>query len=683
MTFDYASATVDTVEAEAARAIADAEALVAAVRATAAAPTYAETLEPLDVARGVIADAIGAAGFMGYVHPDAGVRAAGHAASAQLERWIVDLPFDPDVAAAVTAFAATDEAVALTGERARLLAFTRRDLRRAGHELDDDARAEVRAAMARLVEIGVRFNRNIAEVDDVLIVTDDELDGMPRDYRDGLGRTDDGRYRVTMAYPDVIPFMENARRRDRREALNRLFNSRAVASNRELLAAAVHLRERVAELFGEPSWAHHTMGEKMAGDPKAVDAFFAELVPPLTDKAKAEIDRMAALLAAATGDASLEVWDWRFYDTELRRSEYGVDMHEVAAYFPLEQVLGGLLAITSEAFGLRYERLHDQRVWHEDVRSFAIVDAASGERIAVTHMDLHPREGKFSHAAAFDIVPGRRLPDGTYRTPVACIVANVTKPSADRPSLLTHDEVLTLFHEFGHILHQTLTRAETARFSGTNTELDFVEAPSQIMEHWCWRPEVLVRFARHHRTGEVIPEQLVHQLVALRTLNVGVDKLRQVQFGVLDMGLHGPRRRGRGHRRRARPRRHPAARRGGVRVPAPGRHVLPGQLRPPARRLRCRLLRLPVVGGVRRRHVQPLRRRRRDQPGGRRRVPPPRPRARRIRRRHRAARTLPRPRQQLRLPRQARHHLVHRLSFLTILSAIRDAEPSREPRWEH
>ena len=543
MTFDYAGATVEAVEAETERAIAEAEALVATVRASVAAPSYAATLQPLDVARGVIADAIGTAGFMGYVHPDADVRAAGHAASARLESWIVDVPFDPDIAAAVAAFAATEEAAALTGEHARLLTFIQRDIRLAGHQLDEGARAEVRVATARLIEIGVRFNENIAEVDDELVVTEGELDGLPDDYRQGLGRTDDGRYRVTMAYPDVVPFMEHARRRHLRQELSRLFNTRAVDSNRVLLAEAVRLRERIAELFGEPSWAHHTMGEKMADDPKEVDAFYAELVPQLTRKAQTEIERMARLLATdAAAEGGLQVWDWRFYDTELRRTEYGVDMHEVASYFPLEQVLDGLLAITGDAFGVRYERLDDQRLWHDDVRSFAIVDVASGEHIAVTHMDLHPREGKFSHAAAFDLVPGRRQPDGSYRTPVACIVANVTKPAGDRPSLLTHDEVLTLFHEFGHILHQTLTRTETARFSGTNTEADFVEAPSQIMEHWCWRPEVLARFARHHRTGEAIPDQLVNQLVAARDLNVGVDKLRQIQFGVLDMGLHGPRR---------------------------------------------------------------------------------------------------------------------------------------------
>ncbi|MET0579541.1 MAG: M3 family metallopeptidase, partial [Ilumatobacteraceae bacterium] len=427
-------------------------------------------------------------------------------------------------------------------ERARLLAFTRRDIRRAGHELSAAARAELRASMARLVEIGIQFNQHIADVDDVMVVTDDDLDGLPDPYREGLGRNDDGTYRITMAYPDVVPFLEEGTRRERRQELSRLFENRAADVNRPLLAEAVARRERVAELFGSPSWAHHTMDEKMAHDPETVEAFYADLVPALTPKAEAEIAVMAARLAADTGDDVLQRWDWRFYDTELRRTEHGLDPHETSAYFPLGQVLDGLLDITAEVFGLEYRRLDDVPVWHPDVLSYAIVDTATGADIAVAHMDLHPREGKFSHAAAFDLVPGRRRPDGTYRTPVSCIVANFTKPTAERPSLLTHGEVVTFFHEFGHVLHQTLTKAETVRFSGTNTERDFVEAPSQIMEHWCWRAEVLGRFARHHETGEPIPAELVDRLVAARDLNVGVASLRQIQFGLLDMGLHGPRR---------------------------------------------------------------------------------------------------------------------------------------------
>jgi oligopeptidase A len=540
--FDYAAVTPDIVAAEAEQAVAEADAIVAVAVAPGATRSVDVTLLALDAAHGVIAEAFGRAGFMAYVHADADVRAAGHAASERLERWAVDLPFDPDVAAAIGELATQPEAARLTGERARLLDFIRRDVRHAGHELAPEVRDELRAAMARLVEIGVRFNQHIAEVTDELVVGEADLDGLPDAYRESLARTDDGRYRITMAYPDVVPFLENARNRSRRHELARMFDRRALETNRPLLAEAVALRERVAELFGEPSWAHHTMDEKMAHDPETVDSFYEELVPALTKKAADEVAVMAARLAADEGDDELQLWDWRYYDTQLRQTEFGVDAHAVAAYFPLQQVVDGLLDITGEVFGLEYRPLGDVPVWHPDVRSFGIVDRASGADVAVVHMDLHPREGKFSHAAAFDLAPGRRLADGTYRTPVSAIVANLTKPTAERPSLLLHDEVVTLFHEFGHVLHQTLTRAETARFSGTNTERDFVEAPSQIMEHWCWRPEVLSRFARHHETGEPIPDHLVEQLVAARDLNVGVFTLRQIQFGVLDMGLHGPRR---------------------------------------------------------------------------------------------------------------------------------------------
>ena len=206
-------------------------------------------------------------------------------------------------------------------------------------------------------------------------------------------------------------------------------------------------------------------------------------------------------------------------------------------YFPLQQVIDGMLDLTGEVFGLKYRKV-DRPAWHPDVMAYAIDDAATGEEIAHFFMDLFPREGKFSHAAAWPLIPGRRQPDGAYQMPLAAIVANFTKPGSDRPSLLQHAEVETFFHEFGHILHQTLTRAELTKFSGTSTEGDFVEAPSQIMENWTWEPTVLARFARHYQTGEPIPTELVNQLTAAKNLDIALLTLRQSQFGLLDMWLH-------------------------------------------------------------------------------------------------------------------------------------------------
>ena len=521
-------------------AIADADAMVADL-VSADERSWDTTMAPLDAIADRLGRAFGAGAFMGYVHPDEDVRTAARAAEERLQQWSVELVFRDDLYAAVSAYAKTDDAAGLEGEHKRLLDFTLRDLRRAGHELDPEVREEVKKLTSRLVELGVAFEQNIAEHKDALIVTREDLAGLPDSYIEGLeSGEEEGTFKVTMAYPDVVPFMEMADRRDLREKLSFKFNSRAIAENRPILEEAVRLRARIAELFGQPSWAHHQLEERMAKEPARVEDFYSELVAPLTEAGRIEIAEMTEMLRSDTGDpnAELQVWDWRYYHTRLRKERHGVDPNQVAEYFPLDSVLKGLLDITGDVFGLDYEQV-EAETWHPDVRTYVIRDRGDGRQIARFHMDLFPREGKFSHAAAFDLIPGRRLPDGSYQQPASAIVANFTKPSASRPSLLQHSEVETLFHEFGHILHQVLTRAELVRFSGSNTERDFVEAPSQIMEHWTWRPEVLARFARHYETGEPIPEELVKAMVEARNLNIALHTLRQMQFGMLDMGLHG------------------------------------------------------------------------------------------------------------------------------------------------
>lgn len=521
-------------------AIADADALVAAL-VSSQPRTWNSTLAPIDAISDRMGRAYGAGAFMGYVHPDEEVRNAGRAAEERIQQWGVELLFRDDLYQAVAEFAATEEGSRLEGERARLLEFTLRDLRRAGHELAPAVRDEVKRLTSRLVELGVAFEQNIAEHKDALVVTRADLAGLPDHYVEGLEPgEEEGTYRVTMAYPDVVPFMEMADRRDLREQLSFKFNSRAVSQNRPLLEEAVRLRARIAELFGRPSWAHHQLEERMAKEPDRVEEFYSELVPALTEAAHTEIAEMTQMLRNDIGDpgAELQAWDWRYYHTRLRKERHGVDPNQVAEYFPLDSVLDGLFQITGDVFGLDYQRV-EADTWHDDVRTYEIRDRGDGRYVARFHMDLFPREGKFSHAAAFDLVPGRRRDDGSYQEPESAIVANFTKPSATRPSLLQHSEVETLFHEFGHILHQVLTRAELVRFSGSNTERDFVEAPSQIMEHWTWRPEVLATFARHYQSGEPIPETLVKAMVEARNLNIALHTLRQVQFGLLDMGLHG------------------------------------------------------------------------------------------------------------------------------------------------
>lgn len=538
--FDYTGVTASQVEEITANAIEEAERLQSEILAGESPRTYRSTLAPLERVGEVFGRAFGEAGFMGYVHTDPEARAAGRASAERLSKWHTELLFHPGLYQAIEDFSATEEAAGLCGERARLLEFVRRDLKKAGHHLPTASQARVKELTGRLIELGVAFGQNIAEYEDALEVTREELDGLPDSYVGSLPPADDGeRLRVTMAYPHVVPFMENAHRRDLRRRLAKKFGSRAVESNRPILEEAVAIRTEIAGLFDEPSWAHHRLSDRMAKTPETVENFYDLLLEPLRQAGRREVTRIAEMLEADGETGPVQAWDWRYYDNRIRRTEYGVDQMEVAGYFPLDRVVEGMLDLTGEVFELEYRRV-DAPVWHEDVITYAVFDRGSSRRIAHFHMDLFPREGKFSHAAAFPLVGGRRRADGSYQQPRSAIVANFTPPLDGTPALLTHSEVVTLFHEFGHILHQVLTRAELGRFSGTSTEGDFVEAPSQIMENWTWRPEILARFAFHYQTGEPLPSELLEKLTGAQLLNVAISKLRQAGFGLLDMALHGP-----------------------------------------------------------------------------------------------------------------------------------------------
>jgi thimet oligopeptidase len=542
MLYDYGDVTPKTVADEADAAIARADAFVAQAVAAFDAPTFAATLQRLELAGAEISIGYGRSAFMAQVHPDAAVRDAGQAAEERITKWRVAVIFRDDVYRAVAAFAQTDEAQQLSGERERLLEHWMRDFRRAGHELPAEQRAQLEALRDRLVELEVAFARNLNEYQDWIEVDRHGLAGLPESFIERLRPgSEPGTYRVSLDYPEVNPFLERARNRGHRETIFRKNWNKAVDANKPLLEEALTTRRKIADLLDQPTWAHYSMEVKMAATPERVGAFYDELVPPLEDAARREVQALAELHAAAGHSDSIQSWDWTYYDTRQSMEEFGVDQNEVTEYLPLDPVLDGMFALTAEVFGLAYERVPEARAWHPSVQLFRIRDRESGDVLAHFYADLFPREGKFSHAAAFPIVIGHRGEDGSYVKPVSAIVANFTPPSGDRPSLLTHGphgEIEVLFHEFGHILHMSLTRAEFTRFSGAETEWDFVEAPSQIMEHWVWEPEVLARFARHYRTGEPIPRQLVERMAASRYLNVGLRATRQVFFGTMDLALH-------------------------------------------------------------------------------------------------------------------------------------------------
>ena len=536
--YDFTAVTEETVGRETDEALAEADALAA--RSAGAEPvSFDARVAPLELAGARLTEAYGRGAFLAQAHTDPAVRDAGSAAEERLTKWRAVLPFREDLYRAIHEVAEWPESASLSPEQSWVLELWTRDFRRAGQALEPAARAELEAIRARLVELEIAFNRNVNEFNDSIEVTRGQLAGLPDEFVEGLTPgTAPGTYRVSLDYPEVYPFLAQATDRESREALFRKHWRRAVDDNRPLLAEALRLRQRAAELLGYPSAGHYAIEVRMAERPEAVAEFYADLVPRLGPVRDRELARMRTQMAADGRSAVLSGWDWMYYDEQLRRTEYGVDANLVAEYLPLEACLAGMFALTGDVFGLDYRKVDDARAWHPAVELYEIHDRASGELLAHFYADWFPREGKFGHAAAFPLVVGHRRTDGAYERPVSAILANFTPPSGDRPSLLRHNELETLFHEFGHILHMSLTRAEYARTSGGEAEIDFVEAPSQIMEHWTWDPAVLGRFARHFRTGEPISAELVRQMVAARYLNVGLKTMVQVFYGQLDLSIH-------------------------------------------------------------------------------------------------------------------------------------------------
>ncbi len=531
--------TPDEIRALTDAALVEADARIAAAVAAAGDGRAGHLLGLVDDALDAVAVAYGRGAFLSNVAIDPAVRDAGQEAEERISTWRVELPFRDDLAAAAASLAASPAGAALEGEDRRFLDYLLRDVRRAGHGLPPEVRDEVRGLLGRLVALEATFARNLAEATGGIDVERDGLEGLPASYVARLepGETP-GTRRVTLRKPDLMPFLEQALRRDLRRGLEAAWFDKAHEANAPLLAEALDIRRRAASLLGYASWAHYRLEEKMAADPAAVEAFYASILGPLRAKAVGELAVMADELRRVGASPPVESWDWRWCGTRTRVRAYAVDPDELRAYLPLDAVLGGLLDLTAEVFGLRFEPVAPAESWYPDVRRLRVRDAGGDDVLGDILLDLHPRDGKYDHAAAFPLVPSRELADGARRAPLTAIVANLPAPSPDAPALLRHDDVVTLFHEFGHVLHGTLSRTRFTRFHG-ETEWDFIEAPSQILEHWAWQPAVLARFARHHATGAPIPALLVDRLVASRDLNVGLTTLRQCTLGMMDLGLHG------------------------------------------------------------------------------------------------------------------------------------------------
>ena len=542
--FDYRTVTPDGIRAAADAGIAAAEALIA--EASAAAPTddprFAGVVGRIDRAEGDLWTVGGRTGFMVRVHPDAEVRATAQAIEERLNAWRHQLVLRDDIATAIRTYADSTDAASLTGEERRLLDRWLRDLRRAGHGLPEAERAEIKAITERIVVLESSFQRNLDEWSDGIDLGRDDLVGLPDSYVDRLRPgAAPGTYRVSLDYPDYYPFMEGSPRRDLRRILATKMANRVVEINRPILDETLALRRRKAKLLGYPSWAHYRIEPKMAASPERVAAFHDAILPALQVLAEDEYATMRRYLERDTGETDLAPWDIAYYDQRIRTEDYRVGPDEVSAYLPLTATIDGLLQLTGDVFGLDYVRADEAMAWDPEVPLFEVRDRASAERLGWCYLDLHPRPGKFGHAMAWPIRLAHEAAGGDRLGGISAIVANVPRASGDDPGLLRHDDMVMLYHEFGHVLHEVLGTNRSHRLSMWGLEPDFPEAISQIMENWAWSPDILGRVTRHHATGEPMPAALAERLAASRNVDIGSGYLRAFGFfGDFDLRVHGP-----------------------------------------------------------------------------------------------------------------------------------------------
>jgi len=441
----------------------------------------------------------------------------------------------------------------LTQEQQTLLEDSYKDFVRGGALLPEDKKQRLREISEELSKIGPAFANNISkssEEFELVIADEADLAGLPEGVIEGARHAaeekdlPDNTYLFTLDYPSYIPFVQYADSRDLREQMWRAFASRAWSEdgkgqydNADNIIKILKLRKERANLLGYKTHADFVLENRMAKDSETVLEFLNTLKGAYKKAAAQDLEQLKAFAKERDGITELKPWDVAYYAEKLKEKIYEFSSEDLRPYFPLDHVLKGCFEHFTRLFDLDFKENTDYAIWHKDVKAYDVFDKNTGAFVSTLYADFHPRSGKKSGAWKTSY-RDQGLFKGKVERPIIAIVCNFTKPTKDKPSLLTHGEVTTLFHEMGHAVHAMLSDVRYRSCAGTNVRWDFVELPSQVQENWCFEKEALDLFARHYETGETIPQDLIEKLKNAQNFMIGWAGLRQVTFGLLDMAWH-------------------------------------------------------------------------------------------------------------------------------------------------
>lgn len=475
--------------------------------------------------------------LLAYFHDDEGVRDSAAKLESTGGQFKADVLSRKDIYKAIKDAAKNDPQPKNTQED-RLVTFWLSRFKRAGAELTGKKAQEYAALTRKKMEEITQFNVNLMNYKDQLELTKEQLAGLSDVYINRLARTDEGKYIVTLKYPDYNPFMSNAQDEAARKALQIKFANRGGEENVKLLEDVLQIRSKTSRLLGYKDHPQYVLQDRMAQNKKTLKHFLKDIEKNLKPVGKKELKNYKKLKKEMTGDGkNFGLWDFPYYYNQYMKKYYNVDQEKIKEYFPTDHVIDGMFEVFGNIFGLDFVKA-DLPKWNKEVLTYQIKDKATGELISNFYLDLYPRDGKYTHAATWSFIDTYQKPDASWQTPSVVIAANMTPAGNGIPSLLNHSEVETLFHEFGHVLQMSLTHPKYASLGGDNITWDYIETHSQLLENWAWQKDTLKKISKHYITGAPLPDDMIDSLVKSKMAGTALPMLRQNFQAQLDYQYH-------------------------------------------------------------------------------------------------------------------------------------------------
>ncbi|TXD82825.1 M3 family metallopeptidase [Subsaximicrobium wynnwilliamsii] len=528
--------------------IIDAKADIDAITSNPETPNFENTIEALDFS-GESLDRMSSIFFnLNSAETSEELQSIAQEVSPLLSEFSNDITLNEALFERVKAVYQKRDDFTLSVEQNTLLDKTYKSFSRNGANLSEDKKNELREIDKKLSQLSLKFGENVlAETNafQMHLTNENDLNGLPEGAKEAAKDLAESKdlegWLITLDYPSYIPFMTYANNRELRKKLAIASGAKAFhedkLDNQDKVLQIAKLRFERAQLLGYKTHAHFVLEERMAKTPENVAQFLNELLEKAKPAAEGEFHKLEAFAKDLDGIEQLQKWDSAYYSEKLKQKLFDLDDEQLKPYFKLENVIDGAFTIAERLYDLKFEQIDTIDKYHKDVLTYKVTDT-NGNLISIFYADFFPREGK-RNGAWMTVYKSQYIKNGVNDRPHISIVCNFTKPTKSKPSLLTFNEVTTLFHEFGHALHGMLANTTYPSLSGTSVFWDFVELPSQVLENWCYQKEALELFATHYETGETIPMALIEKIKASSTFHEGMQTLRQLSFGLLDMSWHG------------------------------------------------------------------------------------------------------------------------------------------------